>query len=175
MARVPYAEITNEDEITRLHQQIRRERGGYVPNLYRMLLQSPPIAAGWLHLLTAVRQQTVLPGRYRELAILRIALLNGAPYEYSAHVPFAKKQGITAEQVAALNDWRESTVLTQIDRYVLAYTDAMTRDIEVSDNVFDSLRDAFNDRQLVELTATIAAYSMVSRFLEAMKVDPEQH
>jgi alkylhydroperoxidase family enzyme len=51
----------------------------------------------------------------------------------------------------------------------------MTRDIHVTDDVFESLRAAgFDDREMVELTATIAAYSMVSRFLEALKIDPEQ-
>jgi AhpD family alkylhydroperoxidase len=175
MARIPYPEVIEDSEIGRLHQQIRRERSGRVPNLYRMLLNSPTIAAGWLHLLTAIRQQALLRGRYRELAILRIAQINEAPYEFEAHVPFARREGVTAEEIAALGDWPKSAIYSQIDRSVLAYTDAMTRDIHVTDDVFETLRAAgFDDREMVELTATIAAYSMVSRFLEALKIDPEQ-
>ena len=76
-----------EDEHAALIAQIKEERGGRLINLYKMLLNSPPVARGWLNLLTAVRQQCQLASRYRELAILRIAILNGADYEYVSHVP----------------------------------------------------------------------------------------
>ncbi|KAG1361588.1 hypothetical protein G6F61_014288 [Rhizopus arrhizus] len=53
---------------------------------------------------------------------------------------------------------------------VLALTDAMTRDIEVPDAVFAPLRARYDDTQLVELTATVGAYNMVSRCLVALRV-----
>lgn len=34
-------------------------------NLYRMLLNSPPVAEGWLTLFTAIRQKAKLADRYR--------------------------------------------------------------------------------------------------------------
>jgi alkylhydroperoxidase family enzyme len=46
----------------------------------------------------------------------------------------------------------------------------MTRDVHVPDEVFAAARAVFDDRLLVELTATVAAYNMVSRFLEAMQI-----
>ena len=64
--------------------------------------------------------------------------------------------------------------MTPEQRAVLAYTDSMTRDIHVPDAVFDPLRDYFSKREIVELTATIGGYNLVSRFLEALAVDPEQ-
>ncbi|HEY4658975.1 MAG TPA: carboxymuconolactone decarboxylase family protein, partial [Gemmatimonadaceae bacterium] len=146
-------------------------RGGKLLNLYRMLLHSPPVAQGWLGLFTAIRQQCELPGRCRELAILRIAVLNGADYEFGAHVPFALAEGLTEAQVDALKAGREPEGLTEIDRAVLAYTDAMTRQVRVPDAVFDAVRKRFDERRVVELTATIAGYNLVSRFLEALQVD----
>ncbi len=78
-----------------LAEQIRAERGGRLLLLYRVLLNSPPVAMGWLKLFTALRQQTQMPGRLREIVILRIAALNKAEYEYEAHVPFAKTEHST--------------------------------------------------------------------------------
>jgi alkylhydroperoxidase family enzyme len=49
----------------------------------------------------------------------------------------------------------------------------MTRDVHVPDDVFNQVHPYFNDRGMTELTATIAAYNLVSRFLEALHVDPE--
>ena len=46
----------------------------------------------------------------------------------------------------------------------------MTRDIDVPDALFERVRAHFDDTQLVELFATVAAYNMVSRFLVALKI-----
>jgi alkylhydroperoxidase family enzyme len=54
---------------------------------------------------------------------------------------------------------------------VLAYTDAMTLDVRVPDGVFDKLKEAgFSEKEIVEITATVAAYNCVSRFLVALDV-----
>ena len=55
MARVPYADENSSPEIKALSERIRAERGGRLLNLYKMLLNSPSVAAGWLSLLTAIR------------------------------------------------------------------------------------------------------------------------
>jgi alkylhydroperoxidase family enzyme len=39
--------------------------------------------------------------------------------------------------------------------------------------VFAAVRRSFDDREIVELTATVGAYNLVSRFLEALKIDHE--
>ncbi len=173
MARIAYADAHAGTETAKLADRIRAERGGKLLNLYRMLLVSPPVAEGWLSFLTAIRQKCTLPGGPRELAILRVAILNRAPYEYAAHVPFALKDGIGQAQIDALEDWRASTLFSGAQRALLAYTDSMTKEIHVPDAVFDALRPHYSEREIVELTATIAAYNLVSRFLEAMKIDPE--
>jgi AhpD family alkylhydroperoxidase len=174
MARISYAD-EKDPEIGALADQIRKERGGKVLNLYKMLLNSPPVAEGWLNLLTAIRQKADLSGKYREMVILRIAVLNGADYEYRAHVPFALREGVTQKQIDALPHWTISDAFDATERGVLAYTDAMTRDIQVPDAVFDAIKGAFTPREMTELTATVAAYNLVSRFLEALQVDHEQH
>ena len=173
MARIPYADPAANPDIALLAAQIKTERGGKLLNLYRMLLHSPPVARGWLNLFTAIRQQTVLPGRYRELAILRVAVLNGADYEFAQHVPFALKDGCTAGQIEAVRVGSSSPLFDAKDRAVLAYTEAMTREIRVPDAVFRQVKDLFPQREVVELTATVAGYNLVSRFLEAMAIDHE--
>lgn len=170
MARVPYAD-ENSPEIKALAERIRAERGGRVLNLYKMLLNSPPVAEGWLSFLTAIRQKTMLRGDFRELAILRVAIVNGAHYEYRAHVPLALKEGVTQAQIDALTDWQRSEPYSEAQRAVLGYADAMTREVHVPEATFERLRPHFSPRELVELTATIAAYNLVSRFLEALAID----
>ena len=174
MARVAYGDENSSAAVRALADRIRLERDGRMLNLYSMLINAPPVAEGWLALFTAIRQQCTLRGDYRELVILRVALLNGASYEYQVHVPFALREGVTQQQIDALQQWESAAVLTPAQRAVLAYTDSMTREIHVPEPVFDALRAHFNNREIVELTATVGGYNLVSRFLEALAVDPEQ-
>jgi alkylhydroperoxidase family enzyme len=174
VARVPYPDLSRPD-VQPVADRIKAERGGRMLNLYRMLLHSPPVADGWRAFLTAIRQQCQLSGRYRELAILRVAVLNRAEYEFSAHVPFALKEGFTEAQIEAMRQDREPDGVTDADRAVLQYTDAMTRAIRVPDDVFAAVKKHLDEREIVELTATVAAYNLVSRFLVALQVDHEQH
>lgn len=165
MARLEHVAGTSD-----VADRIRARRGGQLTPLDGMLLHSPPIADGWNSLLGAVRERSTLPADIRELAVLRVAELNGARYEWAAHEPIARKAGMTAEQLAALRDGGDRSVLADRQRATLAYTDVMTRDIAVPDTVFRKLREFFDQRQIVELTATVAAYNMVSRFLVALEV-----
>lgn len=168
MARLPYANIESA-EAKPLVERIVAERGSILL-LYQMLLHSPPVASGWLNYLTAIRQLSTLPGDLRELLIMRVAVLNGAPYEADQHAPIALKEGITQAQLDQLDGWEKSTLFTPLQRAALAYTDAMTRQVRVPQEVFDAVRMHLDERKVIELTATVAAYNMVSRFLEALQV-----
>jgi len=157
-------------ELAELERQILRERGR-ISTLYRVLLNSAPLTQGWEALFTAIRNRASLPARLRELAILRIAMLNGAPYEFDAHLPHAQKAGVPDAAIAALRTGAVSDTLAPLDRLVLELTDAMTRDIEVPDALFERVREHFDAEKLVELVATIAAYNMVSRVLVALRIE----
>jgi AhpD family alkylhydroperoxidase len=168
MARLDY--VVEGSEVA---DRIRARRGGRLTPLDGMLLHSPPFADGWNSLLGAIRGSSTLPGDIRELAILRVASLNGAEYEWSAHEPVAKKAGMTTEQIAALRTGGDLDVLDARQRATLAYTDAMTRNIAVDDALFGELGQHFDHQQVVELTVTVGAYNMVSRFLVALEVGQE--
>lgn len=156
-----------------LLQAMRARRGGELLNLDRQLLHSAPVAHGWNTLLGALRSHTQLDASLRELVILRVALLNRAPYEFAQHAPVARAAGLSQPQLDALASWQDSALFDARARAVLAYADAMTLQVQVPQPLFDALRVHLDDRRVVELTATIAAYNMVSRFLEALQIQVE--
>lgn len=170
MARIPYPDIDHPD-FKPMADRVRRERAGWVGNIHKLVMYSPPVFEGYMHLLTAIRQQAKLDGRYRELAIMMVAAINDADYEFNAHAPFAMKAGVTQSQIDALRRCERAPDLTPADRAVLDFTEESTRNVRVSDAVFDEVRKHFDERLIVELTLTIGSYNMVSRFLEAMHVD----
>ena len=172
MARLPYADLT-DDSLRPLAEQVRAARGSLL-TLYRMLLHSPPIAMGWLSLLSAVRKESNLSGDLRELLVMQIACLNGASYEWAQHHGLARREGLTERQLERIADWRSSPELfTDLQRAALEYSEAMTREVRVPRATFDRLSSFLQPRQLVELTVTVAAYNMVSRVLEALEIWPD--
>jgi len=156
---------------------IRARRGGRLLHLDRMLLHSPPLAAGWNSFLKAVRTELALDPQLRELAMCAVASLNGAHYEFHHHAPEFLRAGGTAVQVEALRE-PEQALQTRglFDDTALAalrLTIQMTRQVAVSDATFATAHAALGDRQTVELVAVIATYNMVSRFLVALGIEPE--
>ena len=151
---------------------LRARRGGQLSTLDLLLLHSPPVAEGWNALLGALRSST-LPGDLRELVILRVAVLNDAEFEWAAHEPIGRRAGLTDVQLELLRRPDPTgDAWSELQAAVLAFTDASTRAVTVPDAVFAAVRTHLGDRQVVELTATVAGYAMVSRFLVALEIPP---
>jgi AhpD family alkylhydroperoxidase len=170
MARIPYADPEKpEHREAAAHIIASRKKLGH---LHRMLLHSPPVAKGWIELYDAVRWQTVLSGKLREMAMCQVAAINGAPYEWAAHAPLALQEGATQAQLDALPDWAASPGLFDAaEAAALALCDAMTKHVHVPDEVFAAARAVLPERELVELVVTIAGYNCVSRVLEALGIN----
>ena len=174
VARVSLIDEKDHPELAEPIAKIKGARGGRLINIYRLMLHSPALATAWFDLNQAVRYGTQIDGQSRELAVIRVAILNQVEYVQRAHGPaYALKEGLTPDQVTALGDWQSSNLFNEQQRALLTYTDAITRELEVSDGIFAEVRKHFSERQTVDLTMLIGAYNMLTRFLKALNVDPE--
>jgi len=162
-------------------QAIRERRGGELLNLDRALLWSEPLARGWNVYLKAVRTELPTSRRLRELGICTVALLTGAHYEYHHHAPDFLAAGGTQAQLDAQQRFVQQGMpaefadpaLDAVDLLVLQFATQMTRDARVDDALFARMREHFDETQVVELTAAIATYNMVARFLNTLGITPE--
>jgi 4-carboxymuconolactone decarboxylase len=147
-------------------------RGGSLTPLDKLLSHNDALAQGWNSLLGAVRQRLSIPGDIRELIILRVAVLNGAAYEWAAHLDVGVRAGLDEAVIQVLQDPGMPTTGQEIYDVVLRYTEEMTCHVAVSDETFARVQQHFSEAEIVELTAIVASYNMVSRFLVAMDVAP---
>jgi alkylhydroperoxidase family enzyme len=174
VARVSYIEEANHPELSDVIGKLKAGRDGRLINIYKLLLHNPRIAETWFEHIGAVRWQTQLDGQTREIAIIRIGLLNKLDYVFQQHVPrHTAPEGLTDAQCKALKDWQASDAFDAKQRAVLALTDAMTCDVQVPDDVFDALRPHFSQTQIVELAVLVGTYNMHTRVLSALQIDPE--
>lgn len=181
--RVSYAPSEPQNEADKpVYERIaaRRAPRPLIP-LDLALLHNTAVADGWNSFIGALRTKTTVPEALKELAISRVAVLNSAVHEWNSHGPLALKGGITTQGLETafaaevvkkgdkLRDGDEGG-LTKDQWIIIAYTDQMTRGVEVDAGVTEALKGFLSETQVVELTAVIAGYNCVSRFLVALDV-----
>ena len=175
---IPYQPI-DLAEPAQLVAAIRERRGGQFINLDRMLLHSVPIAEGWNHFIGEIRNNLSLDPKLRELAMCGVAVLNGAEYEFFHHAPPFRAAGGTEAQVDALRLIGQADfpveIFSGVEQDAVALTFQMTRNIKVDPDLMRRLQSTLGSTDTVELVSVIAAYNMVSRFLIALDVTPEDH
>ncbi len=163
-----------------LVEAILVRRGGSLLNLDRALLWSEPLARGWNTYLKAVRTELSACPRLRELGICTVALITCAHYEYHHHAPEYLAAGGTEAGLAALKAYVDAGPsgtphgLPYEEALVVRYAAQITRDVQVDDALFAEMKARFDTTQIVEITAAIATYNMVARFLVALGVTPEE-
>lgn len=175
MARVPFIDPQQHPELGPLVDRISGARRGRLINVYRALLNSPPLAETWFEHLNAVRWKTSLSGRLREIVIIRIGHLANVPYIIKQHVPkLAEAEGLTGAECAALADWKGTPLFSAAERAVLAYVDAVTCQAAVDDATYDAAASHFTSAAMVELTVLIGTYNMHARVMNALQLDLER-
>lgn len=176
--RLPYVSnqpadfgLVDQDILQRI--AMRRGRHGLLA-LDLTLLHAPKIADGWHSLFGRIYDSPMLPTDLLEIAICRVALLNRAQYQWDGHAATLRALvGFGSEKMSVVETLDPSSpgALNETQWAVLKYADAMTKDITVSDSIFNELsRVGLVNKEIVELTAAIAAYNGVSRFLVALDV-----
>jgi len=162
--RVPFAKFGP------VLQKRLEELWGEPVNLYRALGNHPALAAAWTEFANAIRHDSTTPRTLRELMILRTAQIARSEYEWAQHLKMARKVGVGEEKIAALAGWRNTKAFDERERAALALTEAVMA-CDVTDAVYAEVRRHFSDAEFVELSMTAGFYAMVSRMLDAMRVE----
>lgn len=163
--RLPYVDATDPNafpspEEAAIVARVRERRAPRpLQPLDLTLLHSPAVADGWNSFLGAVRTKTSLADDVREIAICRVAVCNEAWYEWAHHAPLAKAGGVSDDGMKILEEsvlaGKKGPELTEKQWAVVHYTDAMTREVSVKDDIFAELKKYFSDQEVVEVTATV--------------------
>jgi alkylhydroperoxidase family enzyme len=76
-----------------------------------------------------------------------------------------RANGVDENQLRELPNYRSSDAFTDLEKTAVEYAEAMTKTpVEVSDELYERLRRALTDEQIIELTAEIAWENWRARF-----------
>jgi AhpD family alkylhydroperoxidase len=111
----------------------------------------------------------------RHLVWLRVSQINGCAYCVELHAREALHDGEAVERLNCLLAWRETTLFTARERAALAWAEALTNITEshAHDEVYDLVRQEFDDKTLVDLTLMIASMNGWNRMAIGFRRQPE--
>jgi alkylhydroperoxidase family enzyme len=171
--RIPPTTEADRDERTEgLLAAFRREDGTDL-NIFATLAHHPRLLKRWSAFGGTLLFGGALPGRDRELLILRTAWLCKAEYEWGQHVLIGRASGITDEEIDRIPQDEISGGWAARDRALLRAADELHERSVISDDTWKVLADDYDYQQLIEVCMVVGQYHMVAFTLNSLGVELE--
>jgi 4-carboxymuconolactone decarboxylase len=143
-------------------------------NIFATLARHPELFKAWLpfggYLLTA----GTLSGRDRELLILRTALNCDSPYEWGQHVRISLAGGIDRETIDRVAAGPQAPGWSGPESALLRAADELHAAAKIADGTWAELAQAYDERQLIEITMLVGQYHMVAFALNSLGVEQDE-
>jgi len=156
----------------------RRTPGGQVAlgelNIFSTLARHPELFAVWMPFGGYLLGRGVLPGRQRELLILRTAYNCGSDYEWGQHVRIAGLLGMARDEIDRIPAGPSAPGWSDEDRSLLQAADELHRDAKISSATWAELASGFDEPALIEIPMLVGEYHMVAFALNSVEVDLDE-
>jgi AhpD family alkylhydroperoxidase len=136
-------------------------------------MNAPVQLDGFLTYANALRDGSELNPKLRELAILTVGYVTGSQYEIAHHQSHALKAGVTPGQLAAIEEFETSEHFDDLERAVMRLAKESTVDVDVTESRWADVAAHLDDKQMVELTLTIAWYNSGVRIMGLLGIELE--
>jgi 4-carboxymuconolactone decarboxylase len=143
--------------IGRLRGSVKSRSYDHVPEFFLVAIKHPALFRHQIEAGTLFFTGTLDP-RDRELAVLRIAWLCGAPYEWGEHVDIARLCGVTADEIERVTEGSAASGWGEHDAAILRGVEELLDDKMVSDGTWDTLARSWSEQQLMEFPMLVGAY-----------------
>lgn len=166
--RIPLPTRDDLDEAQRAvwDKVVSGPRGEVVGPL-RAAIHNADLAGRWSALGEALRFSTSLPKRLSELAICVTGRRWSALVEWHVHARVAAENGIAAEILEAIRSGQPPVFATDDEKLVYEFARTLQQQGNVTDAIYQAAVEEFGVKGVVELTALIGYYTMVSMTLNA--------
>jgi AhpD family alkylhydroperoxidase len=138
-----------------------RERAQVMPNLYRVLANTPALLTAWVAFAWPLRESSASPRAIRELAIVYLAIRRSCNYVQVHHGRYAHEFGVTPEQIQGLEHWQNDGTYSEEQRIALQLVDDIVDHGAASAATVAECRRLFRDDGSVELLVTVGFYEAV--------------
>jgi len=114
----------------------------------------------------------VIDPKLRELGQTRAGYVVGSQFVFSQHCKASRDVGLTETQIDAIPHWSVADCFSDVERAVLAYTDALVLQRgRVPDGVFKTLKAHLSDEEILEFTYITCTYMMHAIMSRALRLE----
>jgi AhpD family alkylhydroperoxidase len=126
--------------------------------------------------LTKLMHESSIEAKLVHLVYLRVSQLNGCAFCVDRHAHEALADGEDAQRLHTLVVWRETPLFTPRERAALAWAEAMTTlpAAPPSEALHEATRQAFSEKEFVDLTFVIATINALNRIGVGFKGEPRR-
>jgi alkylhydroperoxidase family enzyme len=146
---------------------------GPTANIFLTLANHPGLMRRYLPFGGKLLMKGKLPGRQRELVILRTAWLCQSDYEWGQHVRIGRDEGLTDEEMERIPAGLAASGWSEFDTVLLRAADELATDHRLSDETWAALAARYDDQQMIELALLVGNYVMVAGMLNSIGVERE--
>jgi alkylhydroperoxidase family enzyme len=172
--RIPPISLADADDQTReLLQGLSNLRDDDVSllNVFATVGRHPDLMRRWLRFANHVLLHSTLPGRDRELAILRVGWNCRSPYEWGQHIVVGRREGLTDDDVRRIAQGPEAPGWEPHEAALLQAADELHETSTISDATWARLVEHYSQQQVMDLVFAIGQYHLVSFALNAFGVE----
>jgi 4-carboxymuconolactone decarboxylase len=148
--------------------------GGLEGPFNAMLLQ-PAVGSALQALGSAIRYESLLDTRGREIAVLTVARAWDSAFERYAHEAVARSAGMSDTEVTALREGDPAPFTDPRERLVHRVAEALAVRGDLTDEEYAAAADGLGLPVLFELTTLVGYYATLALQLRAFRVDGPQH
>jgi 4-carboxymuconolactone decarboxylase len=163
MARIPA--VTRQrvkEELRVVFDEVSSGPGGVGTGPMSILKNSPEMARRAIPLFNYVRNESTVPQKLRELAMLVTARAMDCPYIWNAHAASGRQQGLSDALVDALRDNKLLPLVPPDEAAVINYGMELFRNRRVNQETFQAVLDLLGGQGLTELTTLMGFYTMLA-------------
>ena len=142
-----------------------------IPPIFRTMVKHPALFRNQVQFGTELATTGFLSPRERELAVLRVAWLSRAPFEWGEHVVYGKNSGLSDEEVERITQGSEAPDWSDHDRAILRAVEELMADYAISTPTWDILASSWSDPQLMELTGVVGYYLMTAMVFNSLRFE----
>src|SRR5262245_2785939 len=165
--------ITDKSQLSPEHRQVYDDVlkvYGDIRGPWTMLLHSPKLTSKVLPITPFLWNETTIEGKLRSVGILAAVREREAQYVWAAQVGQARKNGVREDYIDLLRAKGDAGRLPEPERQIVNYVRQLARDNRVDQKTFDALKKRFGAQWLVELTACVGYFGLVSGIANAFEV-----
>jgi AhpD family alkylhydroperoxidase len=110
-----------------------------------------------------------------ELVKIRVSQINGCAFCLAMHIPLARKNGVTDDQLNLLVAWREAPVFSDRERAALAWAESMTclASGDVPDPIYEQASAQFSIKEIADLSLAVAEINAWNRLMICSRTPPQ--